>query len=371
MKICRVSRLHPREDAPGSGLTPYQLSSYLPWESIYVTKRFDSPPLAFPAHVRPIFASYPEPTFPDGYNVNIFVSLLIYLGKLLGNIIFVAKVLRPILQFRPEIIHAHTLHSIAPALIGSWLTGSRLVLTFHGTEYYRFRKNPFLRALVRYFVNTVICIAPDMCDDLKSLMPNKSTHYFANGVDLAHFLPNPAVPKRKQIVFVGRLVWQKGLDSLLDAVVPVLREWPEYRLVLVGDGPLKEQLQSRVIEQGFADHIIFTGMLPQPKVISILQESEVFVLSSVSEGFPKALIEAMACGLPVVATSVGACKDVVQNAGIVVEPDDPEKLTAALKHIITDTAARHQYSMNALYHVQQYSWSNRAEKVARVYASLL
>ena len=202
-------------------------------------------------------------------------------------------------------------------------------------------------------------------------MPDVTATYVQNGVDLALFSPDDRVPRQKTVVAVGRLTWQKAYDDLITAMARVMAAEPEYRLVLVGDGQLHDDLRARAVAAGISDRVEITGMLPQAAVVEILRRSEIFVTSSISEGFPKSLIEAMACGLPVVATDVGACGSVAAGCGLVVPPGQPEALVRAILSLVADPARRRALGAEARKEAQAYGWQRHVEEVEAIYERLL
>jgi glycosyltransferase involved in cell wall biosynthesis len=372
MRICRLARQYPRASQPGALLGAYVLSEQLAYPCLYIAKVLDGPPIVtFSAHVTPLLVSYPEPAFPAGYDVSRWRVALVALGKLLGNVVLAARTLPQIARFRPDLFHVHSPLPILPALIYKLLAGTPIVLTFHGTDYYRFERSRLTRFLIRRFVDHVICLSPDQPDRFRQLVPGHAADYIANGVDLRLFSPDATVPRRKQVVAVGRLTWQKGYDDLLRAMAEVLTSLPDYRLVIVGDGELKPRLSALAQELGLGDRVDFAGMVDQPTLVGILRSSELFVMSSVSEGFPKALIEAMACGLPVVVTDTGACAAVASNCGVVVAPGRPEALAEAILSILGDPEHREACGQRARVDAGRYGWERHVEEVRIIYERVL
>ena len=154
--------------------------------------------------------------------------------------------------------------------------------------------------------------------------------------------PDPARPER-DIICVVRFDYAKGVDVLLHAWGRMLREPSEWRahlkprLRLVGDGRLKPQMEYIVAELGIQDSVEFLGL--RTDVVDFLQQSWGFVLPSRWEGMSNALLEAMACGLPCVATSVSGSEDIISEGvnGLLVEPEQPAEMAQALRRIIEDT----------------------------------
>ncbi len=177
--------------------------------------------------------------------------------------------------------------------------------------------------------------------------PEQIVH-IPNGVDSEKFRPvperrpDPAKPERT-IICVARLQYPKGIDVLLHAWGRMLHapgEWRSHlkpKLLLVGEGPLRPQLERMAAELGIAESVEFLGL--RRDVIALLQQSWGFVMPSRWEGMPNALLEAMACGLPCIATRVSGSEDIIVNGvnGMLVESEQPVELAHALQCILADT----------------------------------
>ncbi len=204
-----------------------------------------------------------------------------------------------------------------------------------------------------------------------------------NGVDAQKFYPaperrpDPAQPERT-LICVARLQYPKGIDVLLHAWSRMMHEPAEWRahlqpkLRLAGEGPLLPQLQRIAHELGIEDSVEFLGL--RRNVIPLLQESWAFVMPSRWEGMPNALLEAMACGLPCIATRVSGSEDIIQNGinGLLIEPEQPEALAQALRRIIEDSNFATSLAQEARATIlRDYQLSRVVEKCVELYRHAL
>ena len=172
--------------------------------------------------------------------------------------------------------------------------------------------------------------------------------YIPGSVDTEKFRPaperrpDPEEPERT-VICVARLEYSKGIDVLLHAWGRMMSTSPQWqrplkpRLRLIGDGEIRPQLERIVAELNIQDSVEFLGL--RSDVVDLLQQSWSFVLPSRNEGMPNALLEAMACGLPCIATGVSGSEDIITDGlnGLLVEPEQPAQMTHALRSLIEDT----------------------------------
>jgi glycosyltransferase involved in cell wall biosynthesis len=204
-----------------------------------------------------------------------------------------------------------------------------------------------------------------------------------NGVDTEKFRPeaelqpDPARPERV-IICVARLEYPKGVDVLLHAwgrMMHAPSEWRTHlkpKLHLVGEGVFKPQMERIVAELGIQDSVVFLGL--RRDVVKLLQQSWGFVLPSRWEGMPNALLEAMACGLPCVATRVSGSEDIISDGinGLLVEPEQPAEMAQALRRIIEDTDLAQRLGKEArITIVRDYQLTRVVEQCLELYRRLL
>lgn len=166
-----------------------------------------------------------------------------------------------------------------------------------------------------------------------------------NGVDLARFRPRPPVPSAGEgrpgptIITVGRLVAQKDVPLLLEAAVVLSRDYPTARFVIVGDGPLREQLQGEATQRGLGSAVTFLG--ERADIPDLLCAADVFWLTSAWEGLPNVLLEAQASAVPVVTRDVGAAREIVRHGltGYVVPGRDAAAFAARTRQLLADPDA--------------------------------
>ena len=202
----------------------------------------------------------------------------------------------------------------------------------------------FLRWLLLRFTSHLVV----QTNEIKQFYSKKiqaKTSIIANPVseDVFH---DYCVKKEKQIINVGRLYDQKNHMLLIDAFCDIANKYPEYKLTIYGEGPLRNTLTEHIASLGLQDRVFLPGRSEQ--IIIELQKSEIFCLSSDYEGMSNALIEAMCVGLPIVTTRVSGVDDMLINGtnAIIVPVKSRQKLAEALDKIIASPQIRNTFARN-------------------------
>jgi len=203
--------------------------------------------------------------------------------------------------------------------------------------------------------------------------PEESIVEIPNGVDIHTFVPRlpRSRPEGTTITFVGRLDRYKGVDFLLEAFKRVLARNSTARLVIVGSGPDETLLKKTAAGLKVQENVHFKGI--QEDVGAVFSDTDVFALPTLSEGMSNVLLEAMACGLPVVATSVGGNCDLISDRqnGLLVPPGDALALSEALMEMFDNTALAKQLGDEARKTVQEhYSLECITERYLHLYNRL-
>jgi glycogen synthase len=180
--------------------------------------------------------------------------------------------------------------------------------------------------------------------------------------------PFPELP-HPRVVFVGRLVHQKGVDTLLAAAATMRRQ--DARVLLVGDGPLRPWVEASIHQRGLEGRVRVLGFRSHTEVPAILSNSDLFCLPSRFEEVSSALLEAMRAGLPIVSTRVGGIPEVLGSAGRLVPAEDPSSLAQAVDELLSDTELAASLAAQARERAGRYEWDEIARHVLEVYRAAL
>ncbi|MBI4697844.1 MAG: glycosyltransferase [Nitrospirae bacterium] len=218
-----------------------------------------------------------------------------------------------------------------------------------------------LKAINKRFIDIFVAVTERAKEALMiEGVPGDKIVVIPMGIDITKFRPDEGlrakmrrrlnIPENEKVVlFTGRLVWEKGIYDLLYAAKLIcldknLKDFP-VRFVVTGNGPEASGVKERVIELGMSNIFTFIESCPYHEMPDMFNMADVFVLPSIStrtwkEQFGMVLIEAMACGLPVISTLSGSIPEVVGDAGLLTQPNDPEDLCRAIKRLLEDNEIR-------------------------------
>ena len=232
-------------------------------------------------------------------------------------------------------------------------------------------------------VDAFIAISDEIREGLlRDGVPPDRIHRISNFVDPEIFRP-PAHGEKERlkeklgyagktlVLYAGRLVERKGVSYLLEAWKAASPDFPRAGLLILGDGPLRRDLEDRAARLGIAHTVRFAGQVDN--VPEALRAADLFVLPSLQEGMANSLLEAMASGVPVVATRIGGVMDVVEEGvtGLVVEPGDPRSLAGSLRAMLGDPPLRARLAGSALETiVRAFGPESRSRKYRELYRSL-
>jgi glycosyltransferase involved in cell wall biosynthesis len=193
-----------------------------------------------------------------------------------------------------------------------------------------------------------------------------------NGVDSEFFRPS-SLKDPNLITWVGRLVPEKGLVYLLYAMREIVRVHPDVKLVIIGGGPLEARLVKLADGLGLRGNVRFVGSVSRAEVARFLSMSSIFAFPSLMEGLPLSVLEAMACGVPVVGSDIPGVNSVVKHGynGLLVPSKDSRLLAKAVLTLLNDDKLRMVMSMNARRVIlDKYSWDKVIQKLEGVYCGV-
>lgn len=211
----------------------------------------------------------------------------------------------------------------------------------------------------------------------------KKTYVLHNGVDVNHFKPlteakeemrqKLGIPKAASVVLtVRRIVYKNGIDTLIESAEKAIKKNTHLVFLVVGKGPDFEKVKEKIVQLGIQENFRFIGFVADSDLPFYYNTADFFVLPSKSgEGLPLVALEAMACGLPVIATNVGGISEIMKEEyGKLVPPDSPETLAEAILEFSQRNLGTLKKDLRLMVE-QEYSWDKNVEKLVEIYEELI
>lgn len=370
MSIVRLCRTYPREQHPGIGLHCYNFSKYITSPTIIFTKKMHSRPIDIPSNVNLQEIGYEDLSFQKEQE-NPLRLIFIILSKLMGEFVFSIKTLLFLKKnkVQVDIVHLHSINYLLTAYLIKIFFKAPMVMNFGGTDLVRLKHYKFLEWFAKKS-SKVFYVAKSMENDLLDIFSHEQLVHISNGVDIQQFKPQNKVRKR-QFIAVGNLRWQKGYPYLIDAFKQVVDVDDTWQLLIVGEGEDKHKIEQQIYDCNLQQNVSLLGTKDRDAIVDLMNTSHAFVMSSVSEGFPKVLIESIGCATPVVVTDVGECRFVADGVGITVNSRSSDELSNAMLKIINDADAWQEYSNHCLKVREQFDWKFMVGRVESAYADIL
>lgn len=277
-------------------------------------------------------------------------------------------------QFSPDVIHAHTVGF--DSAIGIWLKkkiGCPLVVTTHGSDVsipYEQGRRDYLKKRCEN-VDTVVAVSSALAKKLKSCGTGVPVLSVLNGFNLQH-LPENLAKEPLTLLQVSNLNAQKRVDVTIRAFAEIEKKYPGAKLVIVGDGPERENLEILCCELGVSAAVRFTGRIDNARVLEEMAKAQFFSMPSVREGFGIVYIEAMACGCVTIGTQGEGVADLIVNGenGFLVPPDDSHSIVSVVMQCLENPELAKKIAEEGKKTAVGLTWGVNVQKYINVFKEL-
>jgi glycosyltransferase involved in cell wall biosynthesis len=257
-------------------------------------------------------------------------------------------------------------------MLASALTGIGYSVTIHGPHIFFAPTHWALREKVK-LSRFIVCISHN-CKSQMMLFSDQTDwgrfQVVHCGVDPHQFQYIEVRRQARKFLYAGRLAAEKGLPVLFESLKLLAQQGHDYELTLIGDGDERKSLEELARRMGIADRLVFAGFASQDGVRAHLLRSDIFILPSFAEGVPVSLMEAMACGVPVIATHVGGIAELIESGetGLLVPASDAVALRDAIAKYIDDYGLREKVSRQGREKVMSdFNLDKEVDKLAQLF----
>ena len=285
----------------------------------------------------------------------------------------IGQIKRFILQNRIDILHTHFYKTDIIGFLASRFTPCKIISTPHGWSKkmdFKLWCYEYLDRLIFPFLDSVAPLSEDLYKPLTKL-PGlaRKLQFIRNGVDLSEISGSDAVHQDLRekknngkfiLGYIGQLIPRKGLDTLFHALGKVKKL--DWELYLVGDGQQRQEIKDLSMQLGISDRIHFMGF--RQDRLNFLRGFDMFVLPSRLEGIPRCLMEAMGAGVPVIASNIPGCNDLIENnaTGLLFEVENSTMLANAIEKMANAPELRKELAQRAMIHVNEHYSATRMAK---------
>jgi glycosyltransferase involved in cell wall biosynthesis len=285
-----------------------------------------------------------------------------------------------------DVIHVHWV--LPNGLIAAWVSAYRnipFIVSLHGSDVYLARKYRLFGAVARYIfekASGLTACSPELLDAAIQLGAPPNSILLPYGVDPEKFHPRfrditlrekYGQPGEILLISAGRLVHKKGFDTLVSAMPDIIKEFPNVRLLIAGEGPLKHNLIQQAATLGVNNKVRFIGNLPWDQIPAFMASADIFILPSVKDrfgnvdGLPNVLLEAMSSGTAVISSDIPGAMILVRNGinGISYHAGDVQDLCKSVIRLLKNPQERNRLATNARKLIEEeFTWEIVGKKLA-------
>jgi N-acetyl-alpha-D-glucosaminyl L-malate synthase BshA len=362
MKIAFLVYNFPPNQLSGAGVAVYNIAKHLAFRGHEV-------------HVITVSEVLPMESIQQGF----FIHRIPKRGSgFVSTISFWIHVSWMLSKLKPDIISAQSVPLGVPGLVSKILLNVPCVVWGQGSDIYlQSRRKNLISEIVLRNADAVIALTEDMKRRMMDIF-ERNVYVVPNGIDLDRFRELSSERCRaalniraneKIIISVGRLHPIKGHKYLIESLKTICKQHKDVQLILVGDGEEKYSLELLVEKLDLGAKVKFVGAIKNEDIPKYMAASDIFVLPSLSESFGIVNLEAMASGLPIVASKVGGVPEIVIDGenGFLVEPESPKEIAEKVTILLEDDELRKRISIHNKTCSGEYEWDNVVKKLEEIY----
>jgi glycosyltransferase involved in cell wall biosynthesis len=293
---------------------------------------------------------------------------------------------RFISEVKPDIIHAHSTYVVFNKVITKLRLLTKLkipvIVTVHGLPKPLFlpdgtETTDYSEFVADFGLDLVLAVSESVAKAIKAHLDSEfheKVRTLYSGIDLSVFKPLPDLKKQWDLAFMGRLETMKSVDLFPEMLFLLKSKFPNLKMMITGEGSLKDRIFKEFDERGVSSMVDYQGVVATEDVPVLINKSRIFIYPSRQEPFGLSIVEAMACGVPVITTNVFGPGEIIKHNydGFAVPPDDVDSLAEAIEVLLIDNELRNRIRQNALKSVQErYDIRQHAKHLISIYDEMI
>lgn len=321
----------------------------------------------------------PADEFVDGYNVRRFKPIFEFFGNA-----FSPSMLPSLIKNKNhfDVMHAHShlffttnLCSVLETLDPSvpFVVTSHGLIPASGPDWLHKVYIPTVGKFVFNSADRILCYTEEEKARLKKKAGVRSKiSVVHNGIDTDLFHPIANKKQTNRLLWIGRFTRGKGLDYLIDAFSILSKKYPKLHLLLIGDGPEKNDILDKISKLGLEKKVNTRDFCPNSRICEVYNSSDIFILPSFEEGVPRTIMEAMACGVPVICTQLPHLVEMIRDVGIAIPAKNSGAIVDAVSEMYSNPKLAEQFGINGrIKAVEKYSWKDTVSKTIDIYEEVI
>ena len=367
MRVLRISLTYPTDQKNGIGLHAFHLSQDSKGQTLIITKKQFGIPWRSIDQVEIFRIKLNSVGFTK--EKSILLNFFPFVSFIFSQLKFFIYGIKKAIKFDPDIVQCHSPHGFLYALFFKIFFKKKIVLSFHGSDLNRLKNYPLILKNLLNVFDLILVVDKNMIDTLTGISNRISVFHAPGGCEYDFFRFEKENYTGNQFIAVGNVRWQKDYRTMIEGF-QLFNEKNQNKFILkiIGDYLPDDQ----IVNSNKYDKIIFLGNRNKDFVKSEMNNSIGLLMSSISEGLPKVIIEAMSCGLPVISTNVGSCGLLVNNEkkGVIIkETNSPKALANALQKFIDKRSLYEKRYIRES--VKNYSWNQLRNNLYSKYNELM
>lgn len=364
--MLRLTRTYPNTKFKNIGLQAFMFGKYSKYSSTFFFKKNKHKFIKNRRDTKIYEINMKERSLRDNYSLSINF-ILVLINKFIDNIYLFKNILNKINFEKIKYIHVHNINFLLTAVLINLIFKKKIILSIGGSDIYNLKRKILFNFLIKR-VSLVLSVSEQLQNEFNKIYPKKICEVMGNGVDL-NFYKYKKIKKKNIILAVGNIRWQKDYLTLAKAFNEFQKVNENFKLYICGevyDRAEYEKISKYLIKNSIFNKVIFTGYLDSRKIRNLIYSSKILVISSVSEGLPKVLLEGISCGTPIISTNVGDNPKILNDKSLIIPKKNHKKMFTTINSLINSKKKYSRITEKFFSKRKSFNWKNVVTKTEKI-----